>query len=377
MNSKHLNLNRITIIVILLLVTSLRAIPIIVYENPYSPIRTSIAFTEDYLSELMWDYMGKENFIQIPDSLYSKSYLNFNYNPDGELESINTDIIFCDEVFFTESEMEHIFDYFKTLPPFELPNQFGKIYDHLQRKWISKDTINNNYYNHIIKDGYNIRCFLPSKEKENAMHGLVNVLQGSGDSEIYYIPDDINVDSLFGELNWTEVRNRYLKFDKEIYKKRFQRKNNTIYPPDYELNKDYYTWKKIPINNYNVNIQIPDSSRIKIAKDSLSATICMPDSSFLYLNYSRGITDTPLLNENTSPRSRIVSEITVFDKYLISKYDYDPGIYDYYWSRIRFRFGITATLYTRDKETLEEYEKYILYSIFIVLRPKYKTIYLD
>lgn len=183
-----------------------------------------------------------------------------------------------------------------------------------------------------------------------------------------------SLDSIFGNMKWEEVKYRHNKAVELGTFKIQKAPTEIIEASDYK--QEGYCWEKIPIKNYNINIQVPIGSKIKIANDTLSANITFPDSTYISIQYTKGLSGLKLTENETNPRQRRVSRIRVTKKMVSSWGEFEHDGKDVYWQRERYRYGVTLTLYASSWNKFSKYYKPIFGTLTIVMRPKYKTIYL-
>lgn len=358
MKNKSSYFKNITL-VIFTLVSSLKLFGIYVIQNPFEQNVYAFQHIKNQIFSLFCNYLKSDSAFHIPDSLYDNISLIFKYSPEGELsaiENLNANRI---SPIFSEQDMLLIYDYFKNLPPFEIPNTEDKIWDRSIGKYIYKDTIKENYYNYLKVCGDNIWCNTSStyiiEYTDSGTFDKINV-----DS----ILPKIQLDTIFGEMNWVEVKKRYYaagEEDDDYFRKKEINKNH-MYGAE-------YSWTKIPIDSYNVYIQLPDSSKIDLSPDLSFANIYFPDSSYLYLNYSKDkVNDFNPSKYNYNFFDKI-NDMKVNDKYILSEGNEDIDDGKEYFARIRFRHGITATVYTDDYIKLMEFIKYTLKTITTTIRP--------
>lgn len=316
----------------------------------------------DNIFELIEDCLGKEKFIDILNAEKGRR-LYFSYDLNGDLENITTGIIFgyFQKAYFLEEEWEQIFEYFHDLPPFPLSNPVNYL------------TEEKKYYDRIVdQNGYTFMC--------DCTYGVGGTVCPK-DEQFYdwfqknlynynFNIDGENPYSLFGRVHWYELRARYYdKYNSEGIRPTGP-KYNWITGDHFK--KYGYNWEKIPIKNYNVNIQVPKGSRVAIAPDTLSAKIDINNSTYISIQYTKGMPYTKIWDGETNPRERVIESTTVTSKYVLSSGRYE----NIDWIRMRYRYGITVTLYTKETR-LTEFSKAIIMPITIVMRPRYKTIYLN
>lgn len=194
----------------------------------------------NYIFELIRDCLGKENFREIVDQHYSTS-LYFFYDMNGDLKKITTGQIF--DVFlyaqFLESEWEQMFDYIKNLPPMPLPNPSKYYYDGDVESVMNK--INRN--KGISFDGSWRNYWRYGGVEYSKEESYFEWLENSHSS--YDIKDSgENPDSIFGEINWHDVRSQYFEALNSGNLKPNIPKFNMITPEDFK--KEGYCWEKSP-----------------------------------------------------------------------------------------------------------------------------------
>ena len=340
------------------------------YTYPHKLAAKWIA--SDYIFELISDCLGEEKIKEIVDSLpLFDDDIGLVYDLDGNLVEILTGyaLSYYEWAYFLESEWEQIFDYFQDLPPMPLLNPSE--YSHEEHKYFNLNTKNviNNLKSIYFESNWRFRgnfydsvCPKNKPPYEWFKKNLYNY-----DFKIR----DEHPDSLFGEMKWHELR-AYNSGKLEKFK------SEMISPEDFK--KDGYSWKKIPINMYTVNIQMPTGTTIYIAPDSLSASCIFPDSTRISIQYTKGVQSTKLWDGEKDPRKRVSDGTRVTDKYVFSSGVFIDNNKETFWTRIRYRYGITITMYSSPiKKPLNDYIDYqtiVLRTATIVMRPKYKNIYL-
>lgn len=332
----------------------------------------------DYMFELLEDCIGKEKFKEILNE--EKGYNMFlSYNLNGELENIGTGKIFNDyqKSYFLEMEWEQIFDYFHNLPPFPISNPIDYDWDKkLNYNLDTKQSINK-----IAKA--NGRTF--EVNWEYGSDGGILRTKGYPQNEPFYnwyknslykydfsIRNE-NPDSLFGKIGWEKLRSIY------SYKYNVGKIKPSL-PKDITFNELFkqlkYSWVKIPIKNYTVNLQVPIGSKIKIDPDTLSATVNFPDSTYVIIQYTKDLPYTKLWDGEVHPRKRLIDEIEINSRYLLSRGAFVANGNRFIWERIRYRYGVTITIYSKSFYWNLDYSKMVIIPATIVMRPKYKNIYL-
>lgn len=338
--------------------------------------------TSDYIFELIEDCLGEEKFKQILNEEKGRG-LFLSYDLNGELALIGTGVIIGidQKAYFLENEWEQIFDYIHDLPPLPLPNPMKYDYDEHKYYYIDIPNTVTECINHSIG----------SFDCEWRFRGNFNDYSCPKDQpysdwfkkNLYTYDFSIrgeNPDSLFGKMHWEQLRCGY--FDK-LNSENMKPKPPRIIRIMAELFKHPgFSWKKIPIKNYTVNLQVPYGSKVKIAPDTLSATVDFPDSTWVVIQYTKGLPYTKIWELEENPRKRIIEEISVDDKSLLSSGHYIDNEEGVQWDRIRFRYGITITMYSKYKHwnikywNHDHYRETVLIPATVVLRPKFKNIYL-
>lgn len=331
----------------------------------------------DYIFELIEDCLGKEKFSEILNEEKGR-WLYFSYSLNGSLENIGTGYIFNNyqKAYFLEEEWERIFDYFHDLPPFPIANPVS--YTHKEKKYHNLDieqTINRLGNNNKI----GFRCSWQFRGNYNNHSCPKNKLFYDWfEKNLYNYDFSIrgeNPDSLFGKMHWSELGAQY--YDKYNSGKLKPDTVEHLWSKGNHFKQTGYYWEKIPIKNYTVNLQIPLDSKITIAPDTLSATVNFPDSTYVLIQYTKGLPYTKLWNNEGSPRKRLIDSLDVNSIYILSRgYFVLNGNY-IYWIRIRYRYGITITIYSKHINWIDNYYKTVIIPATIVLRPKFKNIYLN
>lgn len=191
---------------------------------------------------------------------------------------------------------------------------------------------------------------------------------------------DINIlkqDSLVGKMQWRELKQRCIESSQNSNKWKRRHNINEQDKNKYNANFEKLEWVRIPIKNYNIDLQIPKYSKISFKSDSLSALIQFPHSSWLTIQYTKGDGETKLYDNETDFRNRSICSNIITKQYILSKGKFEENGITTFWGRIRFRYGITVTLYSSKESLIDKYEETVFTPISIELRPKYKTIYLD
>lgn len=328
--------------------------------------------------EYICDCLGKDVLEGVINENNSDLSFRIFYNPDGNLNKIMTNNMRVS--FFSGKEWESIFDYLHELPPLPLPNclTYINLYPYAI---YTKDTITNSAHQSIIdfsKMIYSV-ALCPKETRANTELNTDTIKpfdiieREIYDYEPYYRTE--HPDSLFGLMRWEEVKRRYHDALKSGEFKEKPRIWGQIY--DCEFDNERYIWEKIPIKNYSVNIQVPIDSKITIATDSLSAMVDFPDSTYVNIQYTKGDEWTKLYETETNPRQRQIYSSVITEKYLLSSGEFELDGKMIYWQRIRYRYGVTVTLYTYAKDNLTKYYSTVIAPITVVLRPKFKTIYLN
>ena len=324
------------------------------------------------------DCLGKDALEGVINENNSCLSFRIFYNPDGNLNKIMTNNMRVS--FFSGKEWESIFDYLHDLPPLPLPNclTYINLYPYAI---YTKDTITNSAHQSIIdfsKMIYSV-ALCPKETRANTELNTDTIKpfdiieREIYDYEPYYRTE--HPDSLFGLIRWEEVKRRYYDALRSGEFKEKPRIWDQIY--DCEFDDEGYNWEKIPIKNYSLNIQVPIDSKITIATDSLSAMVDFPDSTYVNIQYTKGDEWTKLYETETNPRKRQIYSSVVTEKHLLSSGEFKLDGKMIYWQRIRYRYGVTVTLYTSAKDNLTKYYSTVIAPITVVLRPKFKTIYLN
>lgn len=346
------------ILVFFLAFASIKIFGLYIIRDPFETSSYARGLIQIQFQNLLHDYLKHEMKSQIPDSLYEHISLIFKYNPEGRLSEIRDINVGRPCQIFTEQDLVKVFDYFKDLPPFEIPNTTDKLWSDWEGKYIYKDTIKRNYYDYLKIGGYTIffgkaNTYLANYTDSGFMFVDIRTVLGK-----------IGKDTVFGDMNWVEVKKQYYAsgVDEDDYFEKKEIKKD-------DMSKEGYYWTKIPINKYNVNIQIPDSSKIELSPDASSANVYFPDSSYLYINFSRDkINDFNPSKYNYSFFDKII-DMKVNDKYILSEGNEDIDDGKEYFARIWFRHGITATVYTDEHLKLLSFIRYTLETITTTIRP--------
>ncbi len=349
----------------------------------YFKNNTASSYNTDYIFELLEECLGRQLFKEIVNTNSYGCTFSLDYKLDGSLDRIMTGkALFFNYSFFTEGEWEKIFDFFNDLPPIPLPAPY-KYGERIGTKlYVDYDSIVKRTYNIILN--YGVFCQAGECPKQSGV--VPPQLQWPKhishfdwvEMHLYSDSSEIS-DPLFGVLSWKKLKPLYYeKINSKDYKpmcKLFDTiEFDTINASDFK--REGYCWEKIPIKNYNVDIQVPIGSKIEIANDTLATNVTFPDSTFMSIQYTKGMPGAKLTNDETNPRRRKIEETTVTDKFVSSAGNFDHEGKTVYWRRMRYRYGITVTLYTSSKKKLDEYYKPVFSTLTTVLRPKYKTIYL-
>lgn len=324
-----------------------------VLRNPYNINALSGIAMSNKMYELLNEFLKSDQIGDIPESVYRNIWWTVAYGHDGQLKRIRNH--YFDNPTFTEFEMEQIFDYLKTFPPMEIPNPAEVMWDNC-KGYIYKDTIMENFYKSLVEAGLDFSCLI-----SDAKSNITNKYLMENDLD----PNEILTDTLFTDMNWVEVRKRH---------------PHTYYE---EYNVDRFDevgwkWDKIQIGSYNVYIQVPEQSQVVVADDGLSARINLPDSAYIMVNYSRGKTYVPVFDENEDPRAMNFYKMEVNNEYVLSEgalmnYAFSEDAYNsgdqLFWYRIRFRYGITVTVYSDDYLRLLNYVGKTLKTTTVSLQP--------
>jgi hypothetical protein len=332
--------------------------------------------------EYIRDCLGAEGLEKVVNENNSDLYMKLYYNLDGGLNSFQLtrfNYEYFTNAYFTEKEWETIFDYIHTLPPLPLPNCYTYIFLGPDEFYTKNEIIDLSHQSLIDFTGMSIgitwrldsgckKMGLPTDSVKS-----FNLLEGQ---QYQYKPfyRTEHPDSLFGLMRWEEVKRRYHDALESGEFKEKPRIRDQIYDGDYDAKG--YMWKKIPVKNFSVNVQVPVDSKTALAADTLSASVVFPDSTYLDIRYTKGMPWTELYDGEDNPRKRHVYKNIVTEKYILSSGEFVRDGKTTYWERIRYRYGLTVTLYTSKKSNLEKYYSPIIATITAVLRPKFKTIYL-
>lgn len=331
----------------------------------------------NYIFELVSDCLGEENFREVVNDNPLK-LVDLSYDMNGNLERMGSGrrIHGYEWSGFLDSEWEQMFDYFDNLPPMPLPNpskndrdrDVESVMNGIKRvKGISFDGSWRTLWKY--RDEYYYKDN-PDFDWLEDCHSSYDI-KDSGE----------NPDSIFGEIKWHEVRSLY----SEAFNSGNLKPDNPglkfLTPEDFK--KDGYCWEKIPISKYTVNIQMPVGTTISIAPDSLSASCIFPDSTRVSIQYTKGEPYTKLWDGEKNPRKRLITEAIVTDKYVLTSGGFMENSENKevtFWGRIRYRYGVTITIYSSPTaDNLNNFiddEKVVLQTATIVMRPKYKNIYL-
>lgn len=329
--------------------------------------------------EFLFECIGKQTLLDILKDNGETPDIRLIYNLDGELEKILLNGYLTRAMCFNSSEWEKIYNYFSELPPTEIPNQQSKLWDNERRKWISRDTLENNYYEEIINSGHYFD-FISSLKKDASVEELINsrdfVLKNI--RELLYKHLSINnQDPLFKTNPWVELK-RKIQIKGNIGSNINNNKNKERNPNNLmNYSASNYYWEKIPINNLNVNIQVPNNSKTKISRDSLSAFILLPNDYYISIQYTKNKPETKLYLGETNFRKRLVDKLIVDKNKIISWGNFTQFGEEYYWLRYRFRYGVTITLYGKNESMIENYQDLIFNTITIVRRPSFNGVYLN
>lgn len=327
--------------------------------------------------EYIRDCLGRDTLEKAVNENNSCLFIRIFYNPDGELNSIHTRRM--ENPYFTEAEWESIFDYFHDLPPLPLPNCYT--YINLYPYGIyTKDTITDMAHQSIIDFSkmFHAVALCPKVKSDSSGQytDSITPFDAIERKQYKYKPfyRTEHPDSLFGLMRWEEVKRRYHDALESGEFKEKPRIRDLIYDGDYD--SEGYKWEKIPVRNFSVNMRVPSGSKISVATDTLSASISFPDLTSVDIKYTKDEPWTKLYDGETNPRKRHIYNSTVTDNYLLSSGEFICDGKTMYWQRIRYRYGLTVTLYTSKKSNLEKYYSPVIATITAVLRPKFKTIYL-
>lgn len=133
---------------------------------------------------------------------------------------------------------------------------------------------------------------------------------------------DINIlkqDSLVGKMQWRELKQRCIESSQNSNKWKRRHNINEQDKNKYNANFEKLEWVRIPIKNYNIDLQIPKYSKISFKSDSLSALIQFPHSSWLTIQYTKGDGETKLYDNETDFRNRSVCSNIITKQYILSK----------------------------------------------------------
>lgn len=350
-----------------------------IYHNTlYEPNMGAWKILDYNIYEYIRDCLGKDNMEKAINENNSCLSIRIFYNPDGNLNKIMTNNINMRTSFFTEEEWESIFDYLHNLPPMPLPNCYTYI-NLYPYEIYTKDTIIDMAHQSIIDFSRMFYSVAICPDITHTNTGLTAdsikpfdiIERQQYNYKPFYRTE--HPDSLFGLMRWEEVKRRYHDALESGEFKEKPRIRDLIYDGDYDC--EGYKWEKIPVRNLSVNMRVPIGSKISVATDTLSASISFPDSTFVDIQYTKGQPWTKLYDGETNPRKRHIYNSSVTDNYLLSSGEFICDGKTTYWQRIRYRYGLTVTLYTADKANLEKYYPPVIATITPVLRPKSKTIY--
>lgn len=295
------------------------------------------------------------------------------YDLEGTLKSFFRDTPF--EQYFTEEEWETLFDYFYQLPPLPLNNVPKKILIEDDKYATDLNSILDYVYKFLIRTSFNPVIIGWSMAEPDSISTL------TCEEEMLNNPNFAKrfggIPAVYGNTNWVEMKRRYYQAVKDgEFKQKSQMK---YWEPIFnaQMDKEGYYWDKIPINNYSVNLQLPIGARVVNAPDTLSSLIYLPDSCRLSIQYSKGSDGLKLFDGENNQRNRRILSLLVKDRYMLLWGKFEQHGKTTYWLRIRYRYGITMTLYTTNLNILEQYFKTIIAPVTIVLRPKFKNIYLN
>lgn len=300
------------------------------------------------------------------------------YDLEGTLKSFYLDSPFeriPDYQYFTEGEWEALFDYFYRLPRLPMPNPPQKMYF---------DT--NNYLpdlGSVLSFVYESQTLQVSYDavrvswKINKSDSISNITKNEINlNDPQYIKRYGGIGSVYGDMNLVDMKRAYYQ---AVNDGKFKQKQRIKYwEPIFNANlniKGYY-WDKILLNNYSVKMQLPIGAKIVNSPDSLSASINLPYSCRLSIQYSKGDDGLKLFKGENNQRNRRILRLLVRDRYMLLWGKFEQSGKTTYWQRIRYRYGVTITLYATNMRILEQYFEDIISSTTIVLRPKYKNIYL-
>ncbi len=381
MNAKEILIMKILTIVILFSILTVTRIEVhsrpIKYITLYEPNRSATEIINYNVYEYISDCLGRDILEKAVNESGSCFHARIFYDPDGEINSIQTRKM--QNLYFTPTEWEVIFDYLHDLPPLPLPNCFtylnlgpGEIY--------TKDTIVDIAHQSLID--YTCMFFpivwSPDIKECNTTLAVdsikqFDVIEGN---QYQYKPfyRTEHPDSLFGLMRWEEVKRRYHDALESGGYEQTPLVRDQIYDGDFDAKG--YTWEKIPIKNLSVNIQVPVDSETTLSPDTLSASVTFPDSTYIDIRYTKDMPWTELYDGEKSPRKRQIYKNIVTEKYILSSGEFVRNGKTTYWERIRYRYGLTVTLYTSKESNLEKYYSPVIATITTVLRPKFKTIYL-
>lgn len=323
----------------------------------------------DNIFELIEDCLGKNKFKEILNEEKGRSIF-LSYDLNGNLRNINTGRIFdhFQKAYFLEEEWENIFDYFDNLPPLPLSNPVDYINE--ENKYYNLDIAK--FINRIVDvDGHSFECRWDYDlqghccPKDEPFYDWFKKSLYSYDFNVR----KENPDFLFGNMHWYELSGRYYDKYNAGYLESTQPKNEYF-------KQSGYCWTKIPIKNYTVNLQVPINSKITIAPDTLSATVNFPNSTHVFIQYTKGLPYTKLWYGEDNPRKRLINELIVRRKHIISSGSFELDGICIRWIRIRYRYGITITIYSKCINWDNDYYKTVIIPATVVLRPKFKTIFL-
>lgn len=301
------------------------------------------------------------------------------YDLEGTLKSFFLDSPYDrypDYQYFTEGEWETLFDYFYRLPPLPLPNPPNKMYFDVNDYYPNLDSVLSFVYKSLTQQiSVNSVKVWWEMDESDSIPKITKNEKKLNDPK--YIERLGGLHSVYGKMNCVDVKRAYYKAVKDgIFKQKQQRR---YWEPIFNanLNRRGYYWDKIPINNYSVNIQLPSWARVVNATDTLSSSIYLPDSCRLSIQYSKGSDGLKLFDGENNQRNRRILNLLVKERYMLLWGKFEQSGKTTYWLRIRYRYGITMTLYATNLNILEQYFKTIIAPVTIVLRPKFKNIYLN
>lgn len=345
-----------------------------------------------YETTMLGDDLNNYNFFEHVKECFDKNKLrqiiqeNRNkvccfdviYDLEGTLKSFFLDSPYDrypDYQYFTEGEWETLFDYFYRLPPLPLPNPPEKMYFDINDYYPNLDSVLSFVYKSQPRQiSFNaVRIWWEMNEYDS----ISNITKNEKNlNDPKYIERWGGLHSVYGNMNWVDMKCAYYQAVKNGEFKQKQRMKYWEPIFNAKLNKKGYYWDKIPINNYSVNLQLPIGAKVFNAPDTLSSLIYLPDSCRLSIQYSKGSDGLKLFEGENNQRNRRILNFLVKDRYMLLWGKFEQSGKITYWQRIRYRYGVTITLYATNMRILEQYFEDIIASITIVLRPKYKNIYL-